>query len=128
MRLALTFQGRPGHPPNAPAHITPAGANDWRRQAASIIPAVNESALPDRFVQATRALAVASLLGLIALGLVWELWLAPTGRGTLALKVLPLVLPLVGFLKMRMHLGINQIIIIGGLHPFTLRLKLLLIE
>ncbi len=63
---------------------------------------MNQSALPDRFVQATRALAVASLLGLIALGLVWELWLAPTGRGTLALKVLPLVLPLVGFLKMRM--------------------------
>ena len=35
-----------------------------------------------------------SLLALIVLGLAWELWLAPTGRGTLALKVLPLLLPL----------------------------------
>ncbi len=50
----------------------------------------------------TRALAVGSLLGLIVLGLAWELWLAPTGRGTLALKVLPLLIPLVGLLKMRL--------------------------
>ena len=51
----------------------------------------------------TRALAVASLLGLIVLGLLWELWLAPTGRGTLALKVLPLALPLPGLLKNRLY-------------------------
>ncbi len=51
----------------------------------------------------TRALAVASLLALIALGLAWELWLAPTGRGTLALKVLPLAVPLAGLLKNRMY-------------------------
>ena len=51
----------------------------------------------------TRAFAVASLLGLIALGLAWELWLAPTGRGTLALKVLPLAVPLAGLLKNRMY-------------------------
>jgi uncharacterized membrane protein len=51
----------------------------------------------------TRALAVGSLLALIALGLAWELWLAPTGRGTLALKVLPLALPLAGLLKNRMY-------------------------
>ncbi len=66
------------------------------------MPAVNESALPDRFVHATRSVAVICLLGLIGLGLVWELWLAPTGRGTLALKVMPLLLPLVGLLKFRM--------------------------
>ena len=51
----------------------------------------------------TRALAVGSVLALIALGLVWELWLAPTGRGTLALKVLPLLLPLPGLLRNRMY-------------------------
>ncbi len=51
----------------------------------------------------TRGVAVASLLGLIVLGLAWELWLAPTGRGTLALKVLPLALPLAGVLKNRMY-------------------------
>ena len=50
-------------------------------------------------VRLTRALAVGSALALIALGLAWELWLAPTGRGTLALKVLPLAIPLPGLLK-----------------------------
>jgi uncharacterized membrane protein len=45
---------------------------------------------------------VGSLVGLIVLGLAWELWLAPTGRGTLALKVLPLAVPLAGLLKRRM--------------------------
>jgi len=49
-----------------------------------------------------RALALAALLALIVLGLAWELWLAPTGSGTLALKVLPLVLCLVGLLRHRM--------------------------
>ena len=67
------------------------------------MPAVNGTALPGRFVLATRALAVASLLGLIVLGLAWELWLAPTGNRTLAWKVLPLVLPLSGLLKHRMY-------------------------
>ena len=51
----------------------------------------------------TRALAVAAVLALIVLGLAWELWLAPTGRGTLALKVLPLALPLAGLMKNRMY-------------------------
>ena len=66
------------------------------------MPAVNETTPPDRVVLTTRAAAVASTLGLIALGLAWELWLAPIGRGTLALKVLPLLVPLVGLLKFRM--------------------------
>jgi len=51
----------------------------------------------------TRGVAVACVVALIALGLAWELWLAPTGRGTLALKVLPLLLPLPGLLKNRMY-------------------------
>ncbi|MFM2329096.1 MAG: hypothetical protein RLZZ494_1199 [Pseudomonadota bacterium] len=54
-------------------------------------------------VAGSRALAVGSLLGLIVLGLLWELWLAPTGRGTLALKVLPLVVPLAGLLRHRLY-------------------------
>ena len=54
-------------------------------------------------VRWTRAIAVASTLALIGLGLAWELWLAPTGSGTLALKVLPLTLPLAGLLKNRMY-------------------------
>jgi uncharacterized membrane protein len=51
----------------------------------------------------TRAAAVGSVLGLIVLGLAWELFLAPTGNRTLALKVLPLCIPLAGLLKNRMY-------------------------
>ncbi len=63
-------------------------------------PAHNEA---DRVVRLTRALALSSVIGLIALGLGWELWWAPTGSGTLALKVLPLLLPLPGLLRHRMY-------------------------
>ena len=64
---------------------------------------------PTAAVRRTRALAAAvSLLGLIVLGLAWELWLAPTGRGTLALKVLPLLLPLAGLLRPPLHLPLGQ--------------------
>ena len=55
------------------------------------------------FVQATRLVAVGALLGLIVLGLAWELWLAPTGSRFLAFKVLPLVIPLAGLLKHRLY-------------------------
>lgn len=53
----------------------------------------------------TRHLAVASLVGLIIVGLAWELWLAPLREGGSwwALKVLPLALPLAGLLKNRMY-------------------------
>ena len=51
----------------------------------------------------SRAAALGLLLALIALGLLWELLLAPTGRGTLAIKVLPLVLALPGLLKQRLY-------------------------
>ena len=56
-------------------------------------------------VQLTRRLAVGSLLGLIVLGLGWELWWAPLrpGGSWLALKVLPLCIPLAGLLKNRMY-------------------------
>ena len=56
-------------------------------------------------VTTTRILAVGSLLGLIVLGLAWELFLAPLrpGGSSLALKVLPLCLPLLGLLKNRMY-------------------------
>ena len=42
-------------------------------------------------VRAARAAVVGATAALVVLGLAWELWLAPTGRGTLALKVLPLL-------------------------------------
>lgn len=48
-------------------------------------------------------MAVAATLALIGLCLAWELWLAPTGRGTLAVKALPLIVPLVGLVRMRLY-------------------------
>lgn len=47
--------------------------------------------------------AVATLLMLVVLGLAWELWLAPTGRGTWAIKVLPLLLCLPGLVRHRLY-------------------------
>ncbi len=56
-------------------------------------------------VQRARNAAVACTLALIALGLAWELWLAPLrpGGSWWAIKVLPLCLPLPGLLKNRMY-------------------------
>jgi len=62
-------------------------------------------AAPSCAVAFTRWLAVGSLLGLIALGLAWELWLAPLrpGGSWLVLKVLPLCIPVAGLLRNRMY-------------------------
>ncbi len=56
-------------------------------------------------IEMTRWLALGSLAGLIVLGLAWEMWLAPIrpGGSLLALKVLPLCVPLAGILKNRMY-------------------------
>ena len=56
-------------------------------------------------VAITRAVAVGAMLALIALGLAWELWLAPvrSGGSLLALKVVPLCFPLAGLLRNRMY-------------------------
>lgn len=56
-------------------------------------------------IEMTRWLALGSLGGLIVLGLAWEMWLAPIrpGGSLLALKVLPLCIPLAGILKNRMY-------------------------
>ena len=52
-----------------------------------------------------RAAALASLLALIVLCVAWELWLAPLrpGGSFLALKALPLVLPLAGVARRRRY-------------------------
>lgn len=60
-------------------------------------------AAADTTVRTTRAVAVACVLALVALALAWELWLAPTGRRTLVLKALPLLLALPGLLRYRLY-------------------------
>ena len=68
----------------------------------------NEQKTPSPLVATSRILAVGSLLGLIVLSLAWELWLAPLRPGGtwLALKALPLCLPLAGLFaraRLRRH-------------------------
>ena len=52
-----------------------------------------------------RVVAASSLIALIALSVVWELWLAPLkpGGSLMALKALPLATPLGGILKGRRY-------------------------
>jgi uncharacterized membrane protein len=59
----------------------------------------------EKTLRLIRSLAVGSVVGLIVLGLAWELVLAPIkpGGSLLALKVLPLCFPLAGLLKNRMY-------------------------
>ncbi len=61
-------------------------------------------ALPSALLM-TRALAVGSLVALVVLSLGWELWWAPLRpEGSwLALKALPLCVPLAGLLKQKMY-------------------------
>ncbi len=59
----------------------------------------------EKTIQTIRFLAVSSVVGLIFLGVAWELVLAPVkpGGSLLALKVLPLCFALAGLLKNRMY-------------------------
>jgi len=56
-------------------------------------------------METARRLTVAAFAGLVALGLAWELWLAPLrpGGSMLALKVLPLLLALPAILRGRIR-------------------------
>jgi uncharacterized membrane protein len=64
---------------------------------------MTDRAAPDATIAWTRALALSATVALLLLCLAWELWLAPTGRGTLAIKVLPLLVPLPGLLRLRLY-------------------------
>jgi len=92
------------HASTMPRPLTPSPADPNRAEPG--LPGLSEppGATPAH-ADATRALAVACLVGLIVLGLGWELALAPLrpGGSLLALKVLPLCLPLAGLLKRRLY-------------------------
>jgi uncharacterized membrane protein len=74
-----------------------------RSMPASAPTAPTAPAVPSPAVQATRwgSLLNAVMLALLLLG--WELVWAPTGRGTLAIKALPLLLALPGLFRMRLY-------------------------
>ena len=58
---------------------------------------------PTSAVQRSRWLAFCTCAALIVLGLLWELTLARTGAGTLAIKVIPLMLALPGLWRMKLY-------------------------
>lgn len=59
---------------------------------------------PDAVVRGARAAALAALLAMVLLHLLRELWLAPTGSGTLLVLTLPpLLLCVGGMLRHRMY-------------------------
>jgi uncharacterized membrane protein len=58
---------------------------------------------PTPTVQRSRWLSFGVCLALAALGLLWELSLARTGAGTLAIKVIPLLLALPGLWRMKLY-------------------------
>lgn len=59
---------------------------------------------PTPAVQVTRVVALCSVFALIILCVAWELWLAPLrpGGSWLALKAVPLLLPIAGVARYRM--------------------------
>jgi uncharacterized membrane protein len=81
-----TLSGRPG-----PAHIDPTPA------------AARMKIEPQPRLRWTRNLTWTASLALILLGLGWELWWAPTGSGTLAVKVIPLLPALPGLWRYRLY-------------------------
>ena len=56
---------------------------------------------PTPAVQRSRWASLILCAALLLLGLAWELVIAPTGRGTLAIKVLPLALALPALARKR---------------------------
>jgi uncharacterized membrane protein len=85
-----------------PAMTQPSASNNATDNATNSA-THSASTTPDNLTQGTRLSALLALVALIVLGLAWELWLAPTGSGTLALKVLPLVFCVVGLMRHRMY-------------------------
>lgn len=82
-----------------PSESTLATATSER--AADLQP--SEPAVPHPYVAVSRAATLTGLAALTLLCVAWELWLAPTGSGTLALKALPLALCAVGLWRHRMY-------------------------
>jgi len=69
--------------------------------AAPIVSSLRTEASPREML--SRRIALVGLISLFLLCLVWELWLAPTGRGTLAIKALPLLVPIAGLWRYRLY-------------------------
>ena len=99
--LSLTTSQPPSS--STAANTAPPPAADISALADPTLATAESTATPE--LALSRQLAVGSLVGLIVLCLAWELWLAPLrpGGSLMALKALPLCLPLAGLLKHRLY-------------------------
>lgn len=61
--------------------------------------------VPPASIRLTQVVAISSVIALIVLSILWELWLAPLrpGGSWLSIKALPLCIPLTGLLKNRLY-------------------------
>lgn len=66
-------------------------------------PAPPVAAKPDAATRAAQAAVLVALAALAALCIAWEAWIEPTGRRTLVVKALPLLLCLPGVLRHRLY-------------------------
>lgn len=70
---------------------------------AAAVPADDAPVAAPPRVQRARGISLLLLTLLIVLCVAWELWLAPTGSGTLAIKALPLLPCLAGLMRHRLY-------------------------
>ncbi len=90
-------------PPHAPATTArPSSSAAWPPSSAST-PDPAARTEPTARERLSRHVALFGTLALALLCLGWELWWAPVGRGTLAIKALPLFLPLIGLWRYRLY-------------------------
>lgn len=64
---------------------------------------IHQRTEPTAAERLSRNFAFGATVALLVLCLAWELWLAPTGRGTLAVKALPLLAAPIGLWRYRMY-------------------------
>ena len=69
----------------------------------SALETIHQRTEPTAAERLSRNLAFGATVALLVLCLAWELWLAPTGRGTLAVKALPLLAAPAGLWRYRMY-------------------------
>ncbi|PND36565.1 DUF2069 domain-containing protein [Paucibacter aquatile] len=99
--LSPTEQRRAERAAKAAARAAKAAARAAAREAPPPPPTGRTQASPQEAL--SRNLALGALMALFVLCLAWELWLAPTGSGSLAIKALPLLLPMAGLWRYRLY-------------------------
>jgi len=88
----------PDHDGQGPLHLSQSAESPSTKEQ------IDDIKVPPH-IQITQTVAIGSVVALIVLSVLWELWLAPIrpGGSWLCLKALPLCIPLTGLLKNRLY-------------------------